>query len=267
MSARRARRERFFRAHPVCCYCSGQRAARQIDHNPPRGMFPAGSVPKDMRFPSCRHCNEGKKDAESRAALVASVFNRIDPPTADEVARSVERGQKFLERDEDFRAVITGHPAHTWDFARGAYPGEAFDPMSVLETPHDLPESFRGALLELGRFFAQALYYWTSKRVALPDQKICIQLATNAASQAHRARLRELSGSLRQFVPEPVDARQMPLFGFGVAYFNETSTLYFTGERRGAFAWVGVVGEPDAALLDTKNGRAWFGDGTPWQRT
>lgn len=261
MNARQNRRQRFISAHPSCCYCSGARATSEVDHNPPRGLFPRGAAPKGLRFPSCSECNAAKKDAESRAALVANTFSRIEPPNVEELRRSVRRGLEYFARDADFRASILGHPTQAWDFARGANPGDVIDPMSAIETPHTLPASFSEALLELGKFFGQAMYYLATKRVMSPTQQICVHLATNAASQEHRGRILAVGENLKQFVAEPADRRHMPLFGFGLLYFDETSTLYFTGERRGAFAWVGLAGSPGEELLGVGNSRAWWGDG------
>lgn len=214
-----------------------------------------------MRFPSCSVCNRIKKDAESRAAVVANMFSRIDPPGAEELDRSVQRGLSFYERDAEFRATIAGHPTHMWDFARGSAPMNVTDPMSAMDTPHALPNSFSDALLELGRFFGQALYYWTSKKVMRADQKVSVQLATNAASPEYRVLMQAIGENLHQIVPEPADRNHIPLFGFGLALIPETEALYFTGERRGAFAWAGVAGQVDGDLLAAARGVTWFGDG------
>lgn len=217
MGVRSERRARFFRDHPVCCYCSGRRATTEVDHNPHRGLFPKGGVPKDLRFPSCSECNAKKKDAESRAALVASVFCRLDPPDASELKRSVDRGLGFFERDADFRSAIAEH--HIWDFARGAPPAQSSDPLAAMDTPHTLPASFGRALLELGRFFGQALYYRVTKRVMTAKQMVGVALITNAASQEVREVALALGETLKLFVPEPVDRNQPPLFAFGAAFF------------------------------------------------
>lgn len=232
-----------------------------MDHNPARSLFPKGAAPKDLRFPSCSECNREKKDAESRAALVASVFSRIDPPNSEELQRSVDRGLGFFDRDTDFRATITEHPSHMWDFARGTSPSERSDPMSALDIPHTLPSSFGSALLVLGRFFGQALYYKLTKRVLTPLQMVGACLITNAAPEDDREIARGLGENLRWFVPEPADQNQLPLFGFGAAYVEETSTLYFAGERRGAFVWFGVAGEVPESILRMEESHIWYGDG------
>ena len=133
--------------------------------------------------------------------------------------------------------------------------------MSPIGAPHMLPESFGAALFELGRFFAQALYYRLLKRVLLPQQLVGVALFTNAATEPERQLLKDFGASLTWFVPEPADKRQLPLFGFGAAYSAETDTMYFSAERRGAFAWIGLAGTFDPKILTTDDAHIWHGDG------
>lgn len=135
-----------------------------------------------------------------------------------------------------------------------------------MDTPHTLPASFGRALLELGRFFGQALYYRVTKRVMTAKQMVGVALITNAASQEVREVALALGETLKLFVPEPVDRNQPPLFAFGAAFFLESSTLFFSGERRGAFAWFGIAGELDERFLRLEESHIWHGDGARYQK-
>lgn len=179
--------------------------------------------------------------------MIATVFSLFDLPSEKEVQRAVERGLGFVERDAGFRSTILDHPSQT---------------SSGHDVPHTLPEEWGAALFELGRFFGQALYYHLLKRIMTPDQLLGVAMFTNAASQDEKKIARAFGESLTWFVPEPADKKQDALFGFGAAYDQEASTLYFSAERRESFVWFGVAGSIDPKLLGLEDAHIWRGDGT-----
>lgn len=71
-------RKRILAANPECAYCAGRNAATEIDHFPPRQMFPKRIRPKGLETPTCSACNRGSRKAESLASLIACIhFDRL----------------------------------------------------------------------------------------------------------------------------------------------------------------------------------------------
>ncbi len=56
-----------------CAYCGGTSLATEIDHCPPKQMFPKGQRPKGLEIPSCRGCNAGSKRCEAFGSLLAQI--------------------------------------------------------------------------------------------------------------------------------------------------------------------------------------------------
>lgn len=262
MSSRQNRRERFLREHPFCCYCGGGAPAVEVDHNPPRAWFSDGATPKGFRFPCCASCNDAKKDAESRSALVATAFSRADPQGDPELARAIKRGLAFIDRDPDVLAAFVEHPTLIWDFARAAEPGAVFDPMSVLDIPHALPESFGRDLFNLGRFFGQAMYYRAAQRPMRAEQVVGVTLFTNAISAETREALDPILSALEWQTPAPALRRREGEFHFGVRWLQDADTLFFAGERHAAFMWFGLAGASELRTSKLRDYHWWRGDGS-----
>lgn len=261
MGTRSERKTRFLLDHPVCCYCGGSEPATEEDHNPPRALFPRGGVPVGFRFPACADCNRSKKDAESRAALVANAFSRMEPHNDDELQRSIKRGLTFASRDPEFLQAIVEHPTHTWDFARGSEPGTTFDPLSFVDVPHVLRGAFGPDLLELGRYFGQALYYRSTGRILTTKDRIGVALFSNCVAEEAKFAINAIDVLLEWDVPSPADRNLEPLFAVGVRFFKDTGTLYFAGGRRGSFMWIGLAGGRNDRLQRIPDSHWWRGDG------
>lgn len=148
-----------------------------------------------------------------------------------------------------------------WDFARGGEPGANTDPMSVLETPHVLPVKFARDMFELGRFFAQALYYKISGRILTEDESIGVTLFTNSTAGEAKDAIDMMDDMLVWTVPPPANRKLDPLFAIGERYFEDTKTLYFAGGRRGSFMWIGVAGKGNERLMRIPDSHWWRGDG------
>lgn len=113
--ARGVERKRLLTAEPNCVYCGGKRPATEIDHIPPKLMFPKGHRPKGLETPSCRLCNRGARDSESLVSLFANMkfgemtavevdhFDRVAAHVRSNTPRLIEAlspkaGQRILER-------------------------------------------------------------------------------------------------------------------------------------------------------------------------
>lgn len=70
----RIRKQQFFREHPFCIFCGGEKMATSIEHCPPRAMFDDRSAPEGFEFSACSDCNLGTSNQD----LLISWMARID---------------------------------------------------------------------------------------------------------------------------------------------------------------------------------------------
>ena len=61
MGQRKKRREAFLAAHPICCFCGGDRSASTIDHVPNRASFMSRQGPEGYEFPACEVCQSATR--------------------------------------------------------------------------------------------------------------------------------------------------------------------------------------------------------------
>jgi hypothetical protein len=80
----RQRRERFFAAHPVCCFCGGITPAVEEDHFPSRALFRKRVWPEGYAFPACAKCNR----VTSADELVVAMLSRTRGGKQDDAARA-----------------------------------------------------------------------------------------------------------------------------------------------------------------------------------
>lgn len=78
MGAAKKRREAFFAAHPMCCFCGGGELATTIDHVPLRAAFKGRVGPEGFEFPACEQCNSAWSNSEQVFALYARLFDQTD---------------------------------------------------------------------------------------------------------------------------------------------------------------------------------------------
>ena len=73
-AASAAHRARFFKQHPVCCFCGGLVPTEESDHVPARAIFSDRHWPESYEFPSCVPCNRATRADEEVIALLARLF-------------------------------------------------------------------------------------------------------------------------------------------------------------------------------------------------
>jgi hypothetical protein len=66
----KAWKERFFDAHPFCCFCGGKRPATTLDHQPGRLFFRRREWPENFVFPACAQCNDISRRAEKALGIL-----------------------------------------------------------------------------------------------------------------------------------------------------------------------------------------------------
>jgi hypothetical protein len=79
----------FLKAHPLCCFCGGRRAAVERDHAPARIVFRGKHGPDDFEFPACAECNRAAALSEQVTAFYI---------------RSIDQGYEQLDADEYIRS-------------------------------------------------------------------------------------------------------------------------------------------------------------------
>ena len=72
------KRAAFFKLHPRCCYCNGERPSEEIDHAPARICFRNKEGPEGFEFPTCGECNRAAAISEQVAALHVRLFDHND---------------------------------------------------------------------------------------------------------------------------------------------------------------------------------------------
>ena len=70
MGAAKLKREAFYRAHPLCCFCGGGAAATTEEHCPSKSTFQDKVWPEGFTFPSCAECNAGSSDSDVMIAVL-----------------------------------------------------------------------------------------------------------------------------------------------------------------------------------------------------
>jgi hypothetical protein len=95
MSQRRARREEFFREHPMCCFCGGLERAVEEDHVPSRDFFAERQWPEGYVFPACVACNRASRSDELIVSFLASMS--VPPQPGEDV-------------EERFRVIARNFP-------------------------------------------------------------------------------------------------------------------------------------------------------------
>lgn len=92
----RQRRQKFFQAHPVCCFCGGDAPAVEEDHFPSRALFRERVWPEGYAFPACARCNR----VTSADELIVAILSRVRGGKDDTVARAETAKYMTAVRDE-----------------------------------------------------------------------------------------------------------------------------------------------------------------------
>lgn len=80
MNQSKAKKAKFFAAHPYCCFCGGGVPATTEDHIPGRTIFENKAWPEGFVFPACRACNYESSDDEVVLALITRVSEKEKTP-------------------------------------------------------------------------------------------------------------------------------------------------------------------------------------------
>ena len=98
MGASRRKKDRFFTAHPHCCFCGGVIPSSTIDHVPNRACFLGRNGPEGFEFPACDACQTA---------------TRLDEIAFSFIVRMSDQNTKNYDGPESQRAIngmANNHP-------------------------------------------------------------------------------------------------------------------------------------------------------------
>ena len=87
MGQRKRKREAFLAAHPICCFCGGQRLATTIDHVPNRASFMSRLGPEGYEFPACEPCQTATRLDEIAFSFLVYLTRGDDNHDAEQFRR------------------------------------------------------------------------------------------------------------------------------------------------------------------------------------
>ncbi|MHA6881752.1 HNH endonuclease [Ralstonia pseudosolanacearum] len=113
------RKRKFYRDHPICCFCGGETPAVTQDHVPSRSFFRNRCWPEGYVFPACESCNARTAKDETLSSLICRIASNHERDAESdvevkrlmlEVARSEpETFQSFFVRPIDVRQWLREH--------------------------------------------------------------------------------------------------------------------------------------------------------------
>lgn len=170
------RRQRFFKAHPYCCFCGGSRLAETFDHVPGRAFFIDRKNPDEFVFPACRKCNSCSQDAENFLRLIA-VAEEQDSDDRARWQNSVKyvrnRHPELLDSLQmSLREKRTALSKLGLERPRGM----AFQEVPIVKLDHDL---WKSSIDIFGRKLLLALHYQCFGKVLPPTGGIALSFQSN----------------------------------------------------------------------------------------
>ncbi len=101
-------RKRFFREHPLCCFCGGERQTEEIEHLPPRIMFLGKHRPKGFEFPICKRCNRASRKTDELVSFLAKFASYREDIEALQAEFDKQSRAIFRNCPESFDEILSG---------------------------------------------------------------------------------------------------------------------------------------------------------------
>lgn len=79
------RRARFYKEHPICCFCGGNTLATTQDHVPSRSFFRNRCWPEGYVFPACGACNAATARDETLSSLICRIASNHERDAESDV--------------------------------------------------------------------------------------------------------------------------------------------------------------------------------------
>jgi hypothetical protein len=153
----KSKKERFLKAHPICCFCGGGVPATTVDHVPSRACFFGRAYPEGFEFPACQQCNGQSSSDEQAFALLCQLSDRnpqnYDATQTRKLIGGVRNNQPHLlpnprlsANDKRRGLKQTGHKLPV---------GASLKDVSMAMIPHEFDPIVKRVTAKIG----QALYY------------------------------------------------------------------------------------------------------------
>lgn len=178
VGARRLKRERFFSAHPWCCFCGGDTASTTEDHIPARGLFLDRLWPEGYVFPACEMCNNStSKDEFLLAWLVRVRFDGAPDAAHEDFARATRELKRIAP---DVWATLRLHSrAETRRLLKRAGMPSSLPGLDVVHTVV-VPPAILAAADRYAEKLAKALHYFHSGRIVPKTAIVKTRVLLNA---------------------------------------------------------------------------------------
>ena len=168
-----ARRERFFREHPTCCFCGGVSVATTEDHAPNRAVFDQRQWPEGYVFPACDGCNEATRKYEK----IMAFLTRIDygAPLTEAGKHDVRKAMRGIRNEfpsEYFSMKMSANQTRNFlrEQGRTLQTGDVLSDVPVLSIVHP---TFREAMKHFGIKLFCALHYKHTGEIVPANAAVC----------------------------------------------------------------------------------------------
>lgn len=247
MSAK-AYRERFFREHPICCFCGGLQQATTIDHIPSRQTFAGRKRPRGLEFPACKNCQAVSSNDEQLVALLARFYpdlhERERLSDLDKLMEAVKNNFPGLLENMEGRARDRRKLAKRLEEGAGVkvHPSQ----LALLKTNDSRIDD---AVKAVGKKLGLGLYYERTGEILPAEGRLFLVWYTNVNEMAG-----ELPYELLQLVQEAKTLKQGKnhvgdQFLYGCQLALEGTAAVFTAQFRESFLIAGVV-SPKREIFD-----------------
>lgn len=254
MGQSRVRKQAFFLAHSMCCFCGGLRRAVTVEHCPPRAMFQHRAWPEGYEFPSCFECNAGSSDDDLIVALLA----RMDPfeDAGDRDGKVLGLMKQVQRQYPDLLAQMMPTPAEARRLNRELGvepdPGRFHQDSGALKVPPSLDKTIKRFAAKLSK----AIFYQTTHTSFPVGGEIAAHWFTNVEFFRHGfvpvfKALQEVGG----IMPEHVRSARMLNDQFAVKWSLSDDQKIFVlqamfGKAFGTVTFGAVTGNLISSKLD-----------------
>lgn len=239
MGSSKRLKEKFLQAHPICCFCGGERPAEEPDHIPSRAMFLNRQWPEGFEFPACVECNrETRYDEE-----IVAFLSRVYPDSTGE--QQTKEFTKLCASINKYRPdIIEEMNASATEKKRAAKKYNI--QLKEGQTTKDLPFVSIGPLVNdamsnFSRKLVLALYYKHAGEILPPGAGIAIRWFSNIeiANDALPQELQQYLAGYPDITRCNTDLREQFHYGFT---FSECRRLsIFLAFFRNSMAILGAV--------------------------
>jgi hypothetical protein len=179
--AHKAKRAKFLRDHPFCCFCGGDRPTQTEDHVPARGLFFGRLWPEGFVFPACSACNHAASFDELLLSWMCRV--RIGGYTPAEEHEFAKTCHELSRRAPEIWAAIKPRSRNqTQELLRKVQDRESLAKLTDVIHAVSMPQAMFDACDRYGQKLAKALYYRHTSRIVPLQSVVKVRSYSNTES-------------------------------------------------------------------------------------